>query len=102
MLDSSVSISNSQLLGVMDNHVYYFDYIPNNYYTRAFNLKTKKTHDVIGILFTTSAKASFNKIYTYSYDYTGVVKAKIFEIIEGIAVEGNIYEDLNLNCKRDA
>lgn len=102
MLDSALTISYSQLIGVLDNHIYYFVYDINGYQTKAFNLKTKKTSDVISLEYNYSTRASYNKMYTHSYDYSAKGRAKIFEVVDGVMVQGNVFEDKNLNCKRDA
>ncbi len=102
MLDSALTTSYSELIGVLDNHIYYYVRDFNGYKMKALNLKTIKTSDVIHLENIYSAKASFNKMYTNSYDYSAKGRAKIFEVVDGVMVQGKIFDDKNLNCKRDA
>jgi hypothetical protein len=101
MLDSTLSTSYSQLIGVLDNHIYFYIYDINGFQAKAYNLKTRTTTDVFKLKYIFSARTSFNRMYFLMHENKIGSKVKIFEAVDGVLVQGNVFEDKNLNCKRD-
>jgi hypothetical protein len=102
MLDSTLSTSYSQLIGVLDNHIYFYIYDINGFQAKAYNLKTRTTTDVFKLKYIFSARSSFNRMYFLMHENKIGSKVKIFEAVDGVLVQGNVFEDKNLNCNRDA
>lgn len=100
ILDNAAAIY-TYFLGGKDSLLYFKIYSSPTWVYKALNPTTKTYTDVIGIS-DDYYSGSFNKIYTWNFNFGIGGNSRISELVEGISVEGTIYSDKNQNCKKDA
>ena len=99
LLDSGLFQIHRQLIGKVGNYIYTKYYI-SSWNFEVYDLTTKKFIDVLTIA-NDYVFSSYGKIYTHNYDFSINGTAKIFELTEGVLLEGNIYDDFNKNCSKN-
>ena len=99
LLDSGLFQIHRQLIGKIGNYIYTKYYI-SSWNFEVYDLNAKKFIDVLTIT-NDYVFSSYGKIYTHNYDISIKGTARIFELTEGVLLEGNIYDDFNKNCSKN-
>jgi len=93
------STINRELIGKVDNYLL-TRYFKGGWKFEVFDLSTKKFINLLTIA-NNFVYCSYNKVYTHNFDYSTGGRVKVYELTDGILVEGTLFEDLNKNCVKN-
>ena len=98
-IDSFPDKNYLRMFGKIDNHLY-FKYWTGKWNFMVYDLSANKYFDVRSIANIHQA-CSYNKIYTLTINYKQGETAKVYELTDGVLVEGKIFDDANKNCNKN-